>query len=71
VFGEVTLNGKQEDVFASTILVEKLHEMELWIRDLKPPRWEEIGRVNTELAETGESSSGSIAQVVTTRPHTD
>jgi hypothetical protein len=54
VFGEVTLNGKQEDVFASTILVEKLHEMELWIRDLKPPRWEEIGRVNTELAETGE-----------------
>lgn len=55
VFGEVTLNGKKEDLFASTILVEKLHEMELWIRDLKPPRWEEIGPVNAQLAESGES----------------
>jgi mono/diheme cytochrome c family protein len=54
VFGEVTLNGRQEDRFSSTILLDKLHEMEVWIRELEPPRWEEIGSVNADLVGNGE-----------------
>jgi len=54
VFGTATLTGDQRDWFSSSLLIKQLHELETWVSDLKPPRWEEaVGPVRTELAEQG------------------
>lgn len=56
VFGNANLSETAgEDVFKSTILLNELHDMELWIRDLEPPKWrpEYMGKIDTKLAEKG------------------
>jgi mono/diheme cytochrome c family protein len=62
VFGAATLTGETTTLtggapgwFSSTLLVQNLHELERWVADLKPPRWDEkeFGAIRTAEATTG------------------
>ena len=55
VFGSVTLVGKPEDLFASSLLAKNLFDLEGMLDRLKPPAWPEaaFGKVDADLARTG------------------
>jgi mono/diheme cytochrome c family protein len=56
VFGKTNLAADAgEDAFRSTMLLQQLHQMELWLKDLEPPVWDEarMGPIDTALAEQG------------------
>lgn len=56
VFGEIQLTGDPGNWFKSSMLLRNLHELESWIADLEPPRWDEkiFGPINGKLASKGE-----------------
>lgn len=56
VFGRTNLSPDAgKDAFRSTMLLKELHELELWLRDLKPPIWDEarMGPIDVALRDTG------------------
>ncbi len=55
VFGQAVLTGPPEGWYASTMLLGELHELEAWIADLEPPRWDEelMGPIDADLAREG------------------
>jgi mono/diheme cytochrome c family protein len=56
VFGSANLNGDPKGWFTSSLLVKEMAELEDWLTELKPPRWDEslLGRIDPTLARTGE-----------------
>jgi mono/diheme cytochrome c family protein len=56
VFGAATLSGDPSGWYSSTLRLRDLHAMEMWLHDLKPPKWDEnaFGPIDTTLAGTGE-----------------
>ncbi|MFT5116349.1 MAG: hypothetical protein ACI8P9_005719 [Parasphingorhabdus sp.] len=57
VFGAVNLNEQGHSKYDSSLLIPELILLEHWLRDLQPPRWDEVifGSINPELAEYGEA----------------
>ncbi len=58
VFGGTNLSPDAGvDAFRSTMLLQNLHAMELWLQDLQPPKWDEarMGAIDTALAAEGET----------------
>jgi hypothetical protein len=55
VFGSADLSGATGEPFASTILLERLHALESWIGELRPPAWDEaiMGPIDRDLAAVG------------------
>lgn len=59
VFGKTNLSpvASEEDAFKSSIRLRELHQMELWLRELQPPRWDEtrMGAIDPARAALGET----------------
>jgi len=56
VFGKANLSaGVDEDAFDSTIAVAELKDLEDWLKELSPPKWNEslMGAIDKELAKEG------------------
>lgn len=54
VFGEMTLRASNAQ-FTSSAIAENLHALELWVNELKPPRWPDdiFGATNSAKADRG------------------
>lgn len=58
VFGKTNLStGADENAFDSTIAVPELKDLEDWLKELSPPKWNEslMGAIDKELAKEGEN----------------
>lgn len=60
VFGATTLTGAAPGWFSSTLLIRNLHDLEMWVADLKPPRWDEtyFGAIRASAAASGKALFG-------------
>ncbi|MCG8462056.1 MAG: cytochrome c, partial [Holophagales bacterium] len=72
VFGHVSLEANF-DRFRSTARIDKLFELEEWIRDLKPPAWPEaqLGAIDQEKAARGQEIYEAACKSCHSLPNAD
>lgn len=56
VFGSANLTGDGGEAYESTLLIDEVSQMESWVQQLKPPRWDPalFGEIDLNLAKEGQ-----------------
>jgi len=57
VFGSANLTGDDGEAYESTLLIDALIELESWVQQLTPPRWDPalFGEIDPNLAKQGQA----------------